>query len=341
MSRDAEPLFFSRTYDYLEVYLPRQVGRSPETVESYRDALTVFRRYCADVLGRGVRDLRFADVGRDCLLGFLGHMRGLGLSAGTCNQRLAAVRAYVRYAAEGDVCLQSLSLALDSVPKVKGPQRLKERLSPDALAAVLAAPDPGRAVGMRDRALLALLYDAALRLSELTGLRVGDCSLAGDDPCVYVTGKGSKERAVAICARTASHISQVVAVYHGPAPDPGSPVFCHRVRGALEPLSASSVQRIVDKYADAARKTCPEVPEKCHPHMFRRTRATDLYQAGVPLELVSRVLGHSAVETTRAYAVPSEKMLREAMESSAVPSGAEDPRWAGDEEALARLCGLR
>ena len=103
MGRETAGLFFSRTYDFLERYLPRQAGRSPETVRAYRDALTVFRRYARDVLGKGVGDLAFGDVDRDCVLGWLERMGEEGLSAATRNQRLAAIRSYLWYAADCDV----------------------------------------------------------------------------------------------------------------------------------------------------------------------------------------------------------------------------------------------
>ena len=106
-------------------------------------------------------------------------------------------------------------------------------------------------------------------------------------------------------------------------------------------MSGSNVQRIVKKHADKARLTCPEVPERVHPHMFRRTRATDLYQSGVALEMVSRILGHSATSTTRIYAKPSMQMLRDAMESAFPDSIGEPCKWKGDEDELVRLCGLR
>ena len=88
----AGALFFSRTYDYLANYLPRQVGKSPETVRAYRDALTVFRRYALESLGKGVGRLTFGDVDRDFVLGWLESMAGEGLSAATRNQRLSAIR---------------------------------------------------------------------------------------------------------------------------------------------------------------------------------------------------------------------------------------------------------
>ncbi|KNY28169.1 integrase family protein [Pseudobacteroides cellulosolvens ATCC 35603 = DSM 2933] len=75
--------------------------------------------------------------------------------------------------------------------------------------------------------------------------------------------------------------------------------------------------------------------------MFRRTRATNLYQNGVELELVSRILGHASTQTTRIYATPSIEMMKEAMGASVNGIPEEQPLWLKDEEELARLCGLR
>ena len=76
--------------------------------------------------------------------------------------------------------------------------------------------------------------------------------------------------------------------------------------------------------------------------MFRRTRATNLYQSGVELELVSRILGHSKTQTTRDhYAKPSLEMMRQAMVAAETDGQKETPLWINNEEELARLCGLR
>ena len=335
------PLFFSRTYDYLERYLPRQVGRSPHTVESYRDALSIFRRYVRDKRGLTVADMEFGDCTRDLVLSFVEHLRAEGCSPGTCNQRLAAIRSYLWYAADRDVTIQSIALAVSRIPPVKGPGRTKEWLSEEALAAILSQPDASTRKGVRDRAMLVLMYDSGIRLSEMLGLDVGDVRL-GDDPCIYVLGKGSKERAVAITPATAAHLSAHIACMHGADPSPASPLF-FTVRGRMmRRMSPSNVQRIVQSCADSARADCPEVPERVHPHMFRRTRATNLYQSGVALELVSRILGHSSIETTKVYAKPSMDMMRAAMESAGTPHMSEEvPLWVGNEDEMARLCGLR
>ena len=84
------------------------------------------------------------------------------------------------------------------------------------------------------------------------------------------------------------------------------------------------------------------IPESVHCHMFRRTRATNLYQDGVAIELVSTVLGHARTDTTKSYyAKPSVEQLREAMESVPTPANGETSLWEGNEEEMAKMCGLR
>ncbi len=85
----------------------------------------------------------------------------------------------------------------------------------------------------------------------------------------------------------------------------------------------------------------PHLPEKVYPHMFRRTRATNLYQNGVELELVSRILGHTSTQTTRIYATPSMEMLNKAMGATTAGIPEEEELWLNDESELARLCGIR
>ncbi len=102
------------------------------------------------------------------------------------------------------------------------------------------------------------------------------------------------------------------------------------------------MERFVKEYARKAQSSCPSVPDHVHPHMFRRTRATQLYQNGVSLPLVSRLLGHASLETTRLYAKPSLKMLRDAIESvETSEEKAVKPIWEGDEAMMAKLSGLR
>ena len=119
------------------------------------------------------------------------------------------------------------------------------------------------------------------------------------------------------------------------------PLFYTNIKGITGRMSPGNVARIISKYAALIRADHPDLPERIYPHMFRRTRACNLYQDGVELELVSRILGHSSTQTTRIYAAPSIEMMREAMEHNEDSVPDENPLWLGDEAELARLCGIR
>ena len=89
-----EKLFFSKTLDFLDHYLPEQAMKSANTIETYRDALTIFRKYISDILRLSIRTFCFEDCTHDLLLEFLHHLHERGNAETTCNNRLAAIRAY-------------------------------------------------------------------------------------------------------------------------------------------------------------------------------------------------------------------------------------------------------
>ena len=154
-----------------------------------------------------------------------------------------------------------------------------------------------------------------------------------------IYGKGDKERIVAITDTTADHMRNYLKAYH-PTKDPDSPLILTVIKGRKDRMSVGNVERIIKKYASKIRPEHPNLPEHCYPHMVRRTRATNLYQDGTELELISRILGHSSTETTRIYAVPSVEMMRKAMESGKMSTD-EKPMWPDGEAEMARICGLR
>jgi integrase/recombinase XerD len=335
------PLFFSMTYEFLQVYLSTQCGRSPHTVESYRDALSLFRRYVHDNLGASIANFSFAECTRECVLGFMGYLAELKSKPSTRNQRLAALKSYLAFAADKDVTLQSNELEMKRVPQCKVRKTEKTVIPEEAMETILRQP-PNTKRGLRGRTLMTLLYDSGARLAEVLGLKVSDVALEGENPYIRVTGKGSKERIAPITKKTALHLSQYISVYHRRERPETNLLFYTVIKGVTATMSEGNVERLVREYARTAQSSCSSVPDRVHPHMFRRTRATDLYQNGVDLPLVSRLLGHAHLETTRVYAKPSLKMLREAIESVETPTQkAVKPIWEGDEEMMAKLSGLR
>jgi site-specific recombinase XerD len=334
-------LFFSMTYEFLEVYLPKQCGRSSHTVESYRDALSLFRRYIVDTVGISIGKFTFAECTRECILGFMDCLSRLHSKSSTRNQRLAALKSYLSFAADKDVTLQSIELQVKRIPQCRVPKTEKTVIGEDAMSAILQQPANTR-LGLRDRTIMILLYDSGARLAEVLNLNVSDVAIDGNGPYIRVNGKGSKQRIVPISVKTAAHIARYLSVYHSNKQTDSRLLFFTVIKDVTARISEGNVERFVKEYATKARSLCPSVPDHVHPHMFRRTRATQLYQNGVSLPLVSRLLGHASLETTQLYAKPSLKMLRAAIESVEPPyQKAVKAIWEGDENAMARLSGLR
>ena len=341
MKTNERTLFFSMTYEFLEIYMPKRLGRSAQTIRSYRDALTVFRRFLFEKKGISVSKFYMSDCNRECLDSFVAYMKESGSTSGTCNQRLAAIKSYMWFAADNDIALQSIALTVSKTPPCKTVKKEQELLSDDALASLFTLP-PNSKLGLRDRTILIMLYDTAVRINELLSIKLKDLNASGSNPYVYIHGKGNKERIVALSEKTVEHLQNYLKAFHRNS-DNDTFLFYTVIKGNVGKMSSGNVERLIQNYADKVRELGISIPEKVYPHMFRRTRATNLYRSGVELELISKILGHSMIETTKIYAIPSLEQMRNAMESvRTYGDQSELPLWEGSsEEEMARLCGLR
>jgi integrase/recombinase XerD len=261
-------LFFSMTHEFLDIYMLKQLGRSPDTIESYRDALTLFRRYVLEELSISMAKFTFAQCRRNLILGFLEYLKAQGSKPGTRNQRLAALKSYLWFAADKDVTLQSIALEVSRVSQCKNPATEKYVLSEDAINAIFSQP-AGTRMGLRDRTMMILLYDSAARLAEMLNLAVNDICLDEKNPYIRIMGKGSKERVVAINTRTVKHIKQYLDVYRLRDNPDTNLLFYTIIKGRGGKMSEGNVERFIQQYADKARELCPDIPLRVHPHMLR------------------------------------------------------------------------
>ena len=332
-------LFFSHTLDFLTDYLSNRMGRSTETQRAYKDSLTQFRKYLLNEKGISIAKFYFEDCTKELLLDFCKYLKSSGNSPSTCNARLAAIKSYVQYASDNDISLQSVALQVSKTKGMKIPKREKELLSMQALSALFAQPKDTK-IGIRDRTIMILLYDSAIRVSELVNLRMNDVNM--DSLSIHVIGKGNKERTVAITEKTAGHLSKYISLYHPESSTKDSYLFFTVIKGKVDHISTGTVERILQKYADEARQVCSDMPQKVYPHLLRAERATHLYRDGVDPIMISKILGHAQLETTKIYALPSIEQMREAMDKVPVPAEKDEkPIWKGKEDEMARQCGLR
>ena len=198
MSKDVlkDDLFFSMTWDYLNVFLPIQHRDSPKTASSYADGLTIFRRYVTDVRSIPMEKFRFEDLTYDFLLDYRIFLVGKGYSASTVNHRLAVITAYTKYAVTKRTALFQIYMNISEVPYVTVPSRIREIIEDkDAIRDLLAAPGASMK-GVRDQVILVLLYDTAIRADELISLNLSDVNASADEPYLRIHGKGDKERSL-------------------------------------------------------------------------------------------------------------------------------------------------
>ena len=335
-----QDLFFSRTSDFLDIFLVSQCNKSIKTSDSYRDALTVFKRYVI-CRGKNILTFRYTDCTYEFLLDYKEYLgRELHYEPSSINQRLAAIKAYMKYSYGCDPSLLQVYLSVDAVPFSSVPKVQREILSEEDVAFLLNQP-PSSKKGLRDTLILSILFDAAIRLDELVQLTVGD--IYRQNGCTYllIHGKGNKERKVSLDQRTVALLDVFLKEYHTGMVDGQAPLIYTVARGETKAMSHRNIQKMIKKYETQAAKAGREMPP-IHPHLFRRSRASNLYQNGTPIEMVSRFLGHSSVETTKDhYAYPSLEQMREAMEAGRHVEKEEQPLWVGHEDELAHLCGLR
>lgn len=293
-----ESLFFSKTFAFLAEYLPSAVGRSPGTIASYRDTLTIFRRYVRKELEMNIGTFCFSHCTRACVLGFLEYLKQQGNQPSTRNHRLAGLKGYLAYAADMDVALQSIWLEVKRI-KAHRVVKMEKTIMYEPQFRTILEQIPNNRKGVRNRTILILLYETAQRISELVSLKLSNLRLEGDKPYIHVLGKGRKERYIAITRLTAEHLKTYLLYYHGKDSVNTDFVFYTVSKGVAHSISQRSVQEFLQQYARAAREQDATIPLKVHPHVLRRSKATTLYQNGMPLPLVSSFLGHSLLETTR------------------------------------------
>ena len=311
--------FYSFARDYLHTYLPTVARRSPKTIEAYRISLECFLDYLAEAHHVERAQVSFDHFDRAHLKGWLVWMADQRHYAPpTVALRLSTVRAFLAYCSHEDLTLVAISQAAKALRAPAVPRKPIKYLSEAETRAVLAAFAGRTAKSRRNRMLLILLYDTAARVGEITGLTLGDLRLAKPGH-VTLTGKGSKTRIVPLTAKTIDHLGVYLAEFHpNTAELPATrPVFYSTYHGQPSRLSADTVAAVVNQAAQTARTACPSIPENIHCHMLRKTKAMDLYQQGIPLPIIMRLLGHENVSTTAAfYAFATLDMMRQAINAA-------------------------
>lgn len=290
--------------DFIE-HLEVEGGRATTTLRNYQLYLERFLEFNEDIPVEKITTERIRKF-RLWLNRYKNH-NGQGLSIMTQNYHLIALRGFLTYLSRRDID----SVSADKVTLPKTARQQVTFLHFDEVTRMLEQIDTSTEQGLRDRAIIELLFSSGLRISELVNLNRDHINLSRRE--FMVRGKGQKDRPVFVSNSAAEHVKNYLDVRQ----DSLTPLFLSYSRnstpadtsGNFRRLQARSIQRMVSSYARMAGIT-----KHVSPHTMRHSFATDLLMNGADLRSVQSMLGHSNISTTQVYTHVTDQHLKEVFE---------------------------
>lgn len=291
--------------DFLE-YLELERNTSQLTIRNYHHYLERFLSFAGDINPKDI-DLELVRKYRLYLSRWSDPKSKKPLKRITQNYFMIALRAFLRYLARLDIN----TLSPEKVELGETDPRPLKVLEASHLQSLLEAPDTSKKDGIRDRAILEMLFSTGLRVSELASLNCNTINLQRRE--FGIIGKGGKERVVFISDEAADRVEKYLMVRK----DTFKPLFIRfqgkvdsAKDGELMRLSTRSIERIVEKYVKALG-----LPVKATPHTLRHSFATDLLINGADIRSVQEMLGHSSIQTTQIYTHVTNAHLKDVHKS--------------------------
>jgi site-specific recombinase XerD len=285
--------------DFLE-YLEIEQNRSQKTIENYDHYLTRLIDFAGDIT-IGEIDQEMIRKWR-LWLNRLGTNTSDELQKNTQNYHLIALRSFLKFCAKRDI----EAMPADKIELAKAKRKQVTFLNPEELERLFNIPKIDTMNGLRDRAILELLFSSGLRVSELVNLNKDDINLKRKE--FMVRGKGQKDRPIFMSEAAVWWLNQ----YLSKREDNSKPLFIRysgskkvNISGNFYRLTARSVQRLVARYALMAGIT-----KHVSPHTLRHSFATDLLMNGADLRSVQAMLGHSNIATTQIYTHVTDPHLK-------------------------------
>lgn len=281
-------------------YLSGDKGLSPSTLESYGRDISQFLEFTEE---RGTAAME--EIRRSHIMLYLGALRGAGKATATVNRNTVSLRAYFHFLLKERLIGQDPTLDMETIKPSKKPPMI---LSIEEIERLLAVPDESAPQGMRDKAMLELLYATGIRVTELISLNVEDVNTGLK--FARCSGASGKERVVPIGTIAADCVARYVSgmrdkLLRVNQEEPA--LFLNSLGGRL---TRQGFWKIIKKHAREAR-----IEQDITPHTLRHSFAAHLLEGGADLRSVQQMLGHSDISTTQIYSGIARKNMKEVYEN--------------------------
>lgn len=307
---------------------------STHTISSYKFTFVLFISFMEQQKRLNVSKIELKDITKECVIEFLDWLQSeRKCSNSTRNVRLAGIHSFFRflqYQHPENISEWQRILSI-RVKRVK--KDIIRYLTIDGVKLLLEQPDTSTCKGRRDLAMLALMYDCAARVQEISDLKPSSIRL-NKPYTIKIVGKGNKARIVPLMEKEIVHIKRYMTENNLlESHSAMNPLFFNSRK---EKLTRAGINSILKKYANKARIENPSlIPDKISCHSLRHSKSMHLLQAGVNLVYIRDFLGHESVQTTEIYARADSKQKREAIEKAYVDIvKKETPVWIENNNLL-------
>lgn len=295
---------------FFDMELRKNANVSENTIISYKYAFVSLLQFVNKKYKKEISRLELKDLNKETIEKYLEYLeKEKNNSISTVNQRLAAIKSFFNYLTIEDIEYISLCNEIHSIKIKKTKQETIKYLSKEGIKEILSLPKTSIENGVRDLAILTLLYDSGARVQELVNIKIKDIDF--NKKTVYLFGKGRKARIVPLISQTIKILEKYIKIYNIPI-NSDNLLFYNSKK---EALTRMGITYIIKKYVSIAKNKNPlEFQINVTPHTFRHSKAMHLLESGVNLIYIRDFLGHESVTTTEIYARANPENKRKAIE---------------------------
>ncbi|MBN2436383.1 MAG: tyrosine-type recombinase/integrase [Spirochaetes bacterium] len=313
---------------FFSEYLITQRQASKHTIVSYRDCFSLLFHYAQKQYKKSASYIEIENLNVNFISSFLIYLeKDRGICIRSRNQRLAAIHSFFHYITLYVPEHLELIKQVLSIPIKRYQRKVVTYLNQEEIEVLLNTPDRNTWIGRRDHILLMLMIQTGFRVSEVTQLCYKDITMS-QGAYIRCTGKGRKERCTPITKQLVKLLKSWISENNFNQNDTVFPT----IKGNM--MSSDSIQYLLNKYINIARKKCSSLLLKnVSPHVLRHTTAIQLLNAGVDHAMIALWLGHESIETTRIY-LEADLSIKEKLIIDFAPIKTQRKRFIADDRLL-------